>query len=302
MSRPPIMAATDLSEPANEAIREGSEWARLRGADLIVCHVVPSLVGSHMLFPQLIEKEAIEQPVLEARVAELVRERTSTVTGRDPEDFKVVIAEGKAYAEILRQAEALGVGLIVVGGHGRSGLASVFLGNVAEQVVRHASTSVLLARPHRKSGRLVVATDFSDVAFAALLAAAEQARLTGGRITLMCSIRERLEPVLAMATLGTTYNFVQEEHDEVRKNAERELQALLERAGVAGDTVVTEGDPAAELVHLAAELVAELAVVGATGRTALRRLLLGNVAEKVTRHAPCSVLVVRAPLGRGGNA
>ena len=96
-----------------------------------------------------------------------------------------------------------------------------------------------------------------------------------------------------MSSFGSGYQFMQHERAELHKKAERALADLQERVGIAADTAVTEGDPAAELLHLATALDAELAVVGATGRTALRRLHLGKIAERVVRHAPCSVLVVR---------
>jgi nucleotide-binding universal stress UspA family protein len=294
MSSRRVLAATDLSEPADEALRQASEWARLRGAQLIVCHVVPSLVGSRMLFPQLLQKEAMAQPPLEARAGEAVRERTAAVTGRGPEDFEVVITAGTPYAEVLRQAEALAVDLVVVGSHTRTGLVSVFLGNVAEEVVRHAHASVLVARPCKQRGLIVVATDLSEAADVALRAAAEQARLAGARIALMYSIHKELEPVLAMSSFGSGYQFVEDERTELRKKGDEKLRELLARAGIAGDPIVTEGDPAAELAECAIEHGAELAVVGATGRTALRRLHLGRVAERVARHVPCSVLVARA--------
>ena len=153
----------------------------------------------------------------------------------------------------------------------------------------------MIARPYGHRGRIVAATNLSDAASVAVAAAAEQSRLSGARLTLMCSIHERLETIMAMTSFGTTESFVPDEVAEVRGGAERELAALLERAGLAGDTVVADAEPAAELVHLAGQLGAELAVVGAIGRTALRRLQLGKVAERAIRHAPCSVLVARVP-------
>jgi nucleotide-binding universal stress UspA family protein len=56
------------------------------------------------------------------------------------------------------------------------------------------------------------------------------------------------------------------------------------------------GDPAAELARFVAEEGCDLLVVGTHGRTGLSRLLLGSVAERVLRHAPVPVLVVRDPL------
>lgn len=61
--------------------------------------------------------------------------------------------------------------------------------------------------------------------------------------------------------------------------------------------VFLEGDPAAELVRYAADAGIDLIVMGTHGRTGVERLLMGSVAEKVLRDAPCSVLVVKLPKG-----
>lgn len=56
-----------------------------------------------------------------------------------------------------------------------------------------------------------------------------------------------------------------------------------------------EGDPATEILELAQTEGVDLIVVGSHGRTGLRRFLLGSVSNKITTHAPCSVLVVKLP-------
>jgi nucleotide-binding universal stress UspA family protein len=61
--------------------------------------------------------------------------------------------------------------------------------------------------------------------------------------------------------------------------------------------ILLEGDPAAEIVDYAREASMDLIVMGTHGRTGLERLLMGSVAEKVMREAPCSVLVVKLPKG-----
>lgn len=61
--------------------------------------------------------------------------------------------------------------------------------------------------------------------------------------------------------------------------------------------VTLEGDPATEIVGYAKDVGADLIVMGTHGRTGLERLLMGSVAEKVLRDAPCSVLVVKLPKG-----
>jgi nucleotide-binding universal stress UspA family protein len=58
---------------------------------------------------------------------------------------------------------------------------------------------------------------------------------------------------------------------------------------------VAEGDPAAQIVHAATELDADLIVMSTHGRTGLGRLLMGSVAEAVSRGAPCPVLTLKVP-------
>ena len=65
--------------------------------------------------------------------------------------------------------------------------------------------------------------------------------------------------------------------------------------------VFLEGDPAAEIARYAADARADVIVIGTHGRTGVDRLVMGSVAERVMREAPCSVLVVKLPKGgRGG--
>jgi len=59
--------------------------------------------------------------------------------------------------------------------------------------------------------------------------------------------------------------------------------------------VFLEGDPAEEIIHYAVAADIDLIVMGTHGRTGLDRLLMGSVAEKVLRGAPCSVLVAKLP-------
>jgi nucleotide-binding universal stress UspA family protein len=69
--------------------------------------------------------------------------------------------------------------------------------------------------------------------------------------------------------------------------------AALAAQGVGARAVVVDGQPDVEIVRVAAEHHAQMIVMGTQGRTGLDRLLLGSVAERVVRTAPCPVLTVR---------
>lgn len=79
-----------------------------------------------------------------------------------------------------------------------------------------------------------------------------------------------------------------------REMLEHKLQLVM-NAGLRGEVILAHGVPWHEIIDCIQAHHASLIVMGTHGRTGLRRLMLGSVAEKVLRHAPCSVLVTRHP-------
>jgi nucleotide-binding universal stress UspA family protein len=81
-----------------------------------------------------------------------------------------------------------------------------------------------------------------------------------------------------------------------REDVEAALQAAADVAGKAGVTVALyprQGDPADAILDVAEEQDADLIIVGNKGMTGAKRFLLGSVPNKVSHHAPCSVLIIR---------
>jgi nucleotide-binding universal stress UspA family protein len=120
------------------------------------------------------------------------------------------------------------------------------------------------------SGEILVATDFSETAAGALRVGLRHARALGARVHL-----------LHVASEG--------EADVTRPLAEAAAQAGPDVPAVLATSV---GDPAPEIVRYATRHPIDLIVVGTHGRTGVSRVLLGSVAERVMRGAPCPVLVV----------
>ena len=80
----------------------------------------------------------------------------------------------------------------------------------------------------------------------------------------------------------------------------RSMQACLERVtagGLEGEDAVVHGIPFQEILDTAKTQQVDLIIMGTQGRTGLQHVLMGSVAEKVVRLAPCPVLVVRQPTG-----
>lgn len=145
-----ILVATDLGDTTSGALRAGAALALGSHAELAVVHVVPSLETISMLFPQRYAAEVVSTGDQLQRADAAIREHVARV---GCEVSEVFIDEGTPYAEIVKRAESWRADIIVVGSHGRSGLARVF-GSVAQRVVRHADCAVLVARGARARTQL----------------------------------------------------------------------------------------------------------------------------------------------------
>jgi nucleotide-binding universal stress UspA family protein len=291
-----ILAATDFGPAGDEAIRQADRRARDRHARLAVCHVVPGATRSAPLFPQRNVAADLAMPDLRERVLAALASRAAALTGRSGQELDLHVRDGTPYVEIVELAETLAAELVVVGSHGPDGLAHAFLGSVAERVVRHAHCPVLVARPHASTGRVLLATDFSDPTLPAVAAAAEEARRRPVQVTILHDIEANPllvygdsavfgEAPMAPASLDVL--------EETEASARERLGDALARHGLDGERVVTHGPVVPAIVDVARQIDADLVIVGTIGRSGWARVLLGSVAEAVVRRAPCSVLVVR---------
>ncbi len=141
--------------------------------------------------------------------------------------------------------------------------------------------------------RIFVPTDFSELSRQALFYAAELALLTGGQLTLVHVTFEvpKLMPTGAVIAPARREELVRDRDAAVAAQLSDEIAVLEGR--VPTNSVVGVGDPGAELIRMAAEDETELIVISSHTRKGIKRLVLGSVAEKVSRHAACPVLIVR---------
>jgi nucleotide-binding universal stress UspA family protein len=291
-SRVKVLAAVDFGDSSLEALRQARSLAHAVGGALAACHVLPGIPEISAMFPErsveLTAALTADEESAQRAVADHVRDKLGL-------ELAVFVERGSPYAEIVRRAESWGANYIAIGTHGRSGFARILLGSVAEQVVRHAHCSVLVARPVRKPGVVLVATDLSEASLPAIAEGGEAAKRRGARLVVASAV-DWGDPFAATASnlIGVAPAMPSA---EVQRDVSDVLRTTLEqamlRAGVQGEARVLEGAPATEIVRAAEELEAELVVIGARGKTGLARLALGGVAERVIRSASASVLAVR---------
>ena len=164
---PTILVATDLTTYSEPALARARAHAEATGGALVVCHVIPDVLRHHPLFASRDANDTVMAADLTKKAAELVAEQVGRVLRLSVDDYKVVIETGRAEDEIVRISEEEEAALVVIGAKPREGSERV-LGHVAERVVRYAHTSVLIARAHASTGKILVATDFTDGSTAAL--------------------------------------------------------------------------------------------------------------------------------------
>jgi nucleotide-binding universal stress UspA family protein len=142
--------------------------------------------------------------------------------------------------------------------------------------------------------KVLVPTDFSAPSAKALAYGRELARTFGASLHVLHAVEEPL----AQGWNGYGLPVLPELRAEVLAGAQRELEQAVspgERDRQATELVTRLGDPWREIVAFARERQVDLIVMGTHGRGGMAHLLLGSVAERVMRDAPCPVLTVRHP-------
>jgi nucleotide-binding universal stress UspA family protein len=141
-------------------------------------------------------------------------------------------------------------------------------------------------------GSMLVATDGSETAGKAVSQAAELAAGTGTKVHVVTAYQPLHARVATGGTVDPEHGQWQLAQDSLADTVLDDACAVLRLRGVDAQPHARKGDPADAIIELAEELGADLIVVGNKGLTGARRFLLGSVPDKVSHHAPCSVLIV----------
>ena len=148
----------------------------------------------------------------------------------------------------------------------------------------------------------VVGCDFSDFSDKAIDAALEIAGLRGGEVHVVY-VHQDLPLEAAFTDAAAQKMTMDSALAQLRERAEQRVRAVAPREGIAPKRVVVHcrlGSPPEEIAQLAADLDADLVVVGSHGRRGLSRVLLGSVAERVGHLARCPVWLIRPKAHVGG--
>jgi nucleotide-binding universal stress UspA family protein len=141
-----ILVATDFGAASDNALRYGEALAREFGARLHVLHAAPNVFATSMdgygyaAIPPQVQED------LEKAARRQMDERVNDEDRRELGATTTIVVHNSPAIAIIDYAKQNGIDLIIVGTHGRGAVAHVFLGNVAERIVRSAPCPVLTVR------------------------------------------------------------------------------------------------------------------------------------------------------------
>jgi nucleotide-binding universal stress UspA family protein len=143
-------------------------------------------------------------------------------------------------------------------------------------------------------GSIVVGTDGSETASEAVRQATELAKSVGAKVHLVSAFEpvgnQRLREERQQVPEDLSWSVNQREDVDATL---REAAEQIQEGGVEVETYARQGDPADAILDVAEEKNADLIVVGNKGMSGAKRFLLGSVPNKVSHHAPCSVMIIR---------
>jgi nucleotide-binding universal stress UspA family protein len=284
-----VMVGTDFSDSSERAVVVAKRVAQRLGGHVTVVHVYKPGPFYQGIFPGSSDE-------LEERIAETAQKELDALAARSLSGVSadvVAVSSRSAADAFCDEAARVNADLCVVGTHGRAGVERFFIGSVAEKIVRHAPCDVLTVPPDAEApvpfvDRVLLATDFSDTAMKAAEAASSIA--VAGTEFLCVHVFDDTIPVVLPS--GGFESTAQTSERLARELENWQSQVFGSERSVTGE-IIAGGNADAALTQRASEWKAELIVVGSRGRSAVAHLLIGSVAERTIRHAPCAVLCVR---------
>ena len=291
------LLATDGSEEAEHAARMAVELSRALGSELHATYVEP--IPEPLAWPESAILNPEDKTLMRERAVENARERLTReaqrIKGMGGKLAEAHARSGRPDAEIVRLAEELGSGLVIVGSRGLGSMKRALLGSVSGSVVRYAPASVLVVRDGgHLPGRLLLALDGSEESKAATRVAVEISNSTGSELHLVFALPTVPRPPYAHPRMSESWvDVLQSFKHSSRKFVDGEAKRIEGEGGRVKDAHLRFGEPDAEIVRLGEELEAALVVVGSRGLDAVGRALMGSISDSVVRHAHCPVLVVR---------
>lgn len=286
-----ILAATDLSAPAREALARAFHLAAETDAQLTLMHAVNS--GVMAALHELLGTRApgIEQRIVDD-AGKTLRDLADELGQTHGVSAAVRVVTGAVVHEIVGLVDELDADLLVVGARGEDFMRHLMLGSTAERMLGVMKRPVLVVRqpPREAYHRVLVPVDFSMASGASLQAV--RALAPHAEIILLHAFELPFEGKLRYA--GIDDASIHALRIAERGAAFQHIEALRASAGIADQSriIVRHGDACSLIGEVQQQERCDLIALGKHGRNRIKEMLLGSVTRHVLSESDCDVLVV----------
>jgi len=297
-----ILVPLDGSKFSESSLPLATRIGRVTGAKLHLAQVHVPYEPDQLLANTPFQFEGVDMEEYDAHRLEQDQAYAAEVGRRLNEDgvcAEARVMEGRRVADVLAEyADRVGADLIVMSSHGHSGASRLWLGSVADELVRHSTTPLLVNRPESVTdvgpssvGHILVPLDGSNLAESVLGPVTDLAKATGAKLTLAHVVA--IVTVLGPRILPLVQAELEPELERAAAYLERVATRLREE-GLDVDTLAVHGKtPSLALPEMADRLNVDLIAMATHGYGGLKRTLLGSVADKLLRSSSLPVLLTR---------
>lgn len=288
-----IVVGTDMSPLASWAAARAALLAHELGSESVdLIHVIDNLAIETL---RHLTKTPLET---EQRLMELSRKQLTEIEHTLSEKYRIPMTTttlnvGRPYTEIVRYAEFLNAGLVVLGAHSGGVVRELFVGSTVDRVLRKLSRPMLIVKrePRAAYRKGLIPVDFSEFSGQATEFAMNIA--PHAHITTLHAVEVPFKARLESASVDNKLIKVYESEVQVQKKKEMEefISELRGPKPILSSTM--ELGPVSTVIRKNMEVLdPDLIVIGKQGQSGQDETLLGGVARRVIQEASCDILVV----------
>jgi nucleotide-binding universal stress UspA family protein len=276
-----MLLATDFNEAANDAMQTAIMLAKRFVSEIILIHIIPEL-----------DDISLPMDTIQANVKKMLENVKKHISDQGVNIPEPILLTGTPFQLISTYGDIHNVNVIIVGEGEKPDSSGYRLGITAGRIIRTSKKPVWIVKKGSplQLKKIMCPVDFSDSSERSLTNAIHLARKFEAELTVLY-VAKPASFYLKMTPL------VKEEQKKWREYQISEFDKFLKKFDfykVKWDKAVRDGNPEEGILSFISQFQPDLTVMGSVGRTGISRMLIGSVAEKVTRELPCSTLLVKA--------
>lgn len=274
-----ILVAIDFTESSDNILKNSISFAKSFKSKITLIHILPDDINN----------EKVRLLVKNAATAKL-KEFNDRIDDEGLETGPPILEYGNYCDEIVHASDKIGANLIIVGSGNKSKDGALQLGSSAEKIIRKSNKPVFVVKNGQTLNikNIICPVDFSKESRRALNSAIIISRMVGAKLVII-SVYPRFK-----------YNFAQLDADEINEMRQlehkKEFHSFLEKFNLIDldfEKHISGGEPAEEILKSIKSNKSDLLIMGTTGKSAVSKILMGSVTEKVIREVPCSFITVK---------